>query len=87
MSVQGCAVMSARHYQIGDLLTVRIEHEDHQYEGVARVQSTRPLAGGTTRYGLLCVEDRCLDGSLKKGLQQMSMALQREQLRPRRSGK
>jgi len=81
ISVVGCAVTSERQYGIGDLVTVRFSYDGASFEGAARVQSIRGLAGDKTRYGLLCVEDRSLDGSLKQGLQKFSMALQREKLR------
>ena len=81
VSVTGLSFISANPYEAGKIVPVRLEHDRASFEGGACVQSTKPLGSDRTRYGLYCVEQRADAGNLNKGLNQISMAVQREQLR------
>ncbi len=84
VSATGFSIISAGNHGYGAVLTVEVEYEQTKYSGRARVQSIKPLTPGRTRYGLLCLPS---DGprSLLVGMQRISTAVQRQQLR-RRSG-
>ncbi len=84
VSVQGFSLISTKPYKQGQTLPIRLLHEGKVYEGNAQVQSIKDL-GGKTRYGLLCAGKASGPASLPKGLQQVSMSIQRMQLR-RRAG-
>ncbi len=84
VSVQGFSLISTKPYKQGQTLPIRLLHEGQVYEGNAQVQSIKDL-GGKTRYGLLCAGKATGPASLPKGLQQVSMSIQRMQLR-RRAG-
>lgn len=84
VSVQGFSLISTKPYKQGQTLPVRLLHEGKVYDGNAQVQSIKDL-GGKTRYGLLCAGKANGPTSLPKGLQQVSMSIQRMQLR-RRAG-
>ncbi len=84
VSVQGFSLLSVKPYKQGQTLPIRLLHEGKVYEGNAQVQSIKEL-GDKTRYGLLCAGKATGPTSLPKGLQQVSMSIQRMQLR-RRAG-
>ncbi|MCL4743119.1 MAG: hypothetical protein KJZ54_13055 [Phycisphaerales bacterium] len=84
VSATGFSMISGGNHGYGAVVTVEVEYERTTYSGRARVQSIKPLTPGRTRYGLLCLPS---DGprSLLVGMQRISAAVQRQQLR-RRSG-
>ncbi len=82
ISSLGFSVLSQQDHTQAEILDVRIEHESTVYEGKAQIQSVTDL-GGVQRYGLLCVSERSNGATLQKGLQQVSMNVQRTQLRRR----
>ena len=81
VSVTGLSFISDNPYEPGNIVPVRLEHDQASFEGSACVQSIKPLGSGRTRYGLYCVEHRADASNLSKGLNQISMAVQRQQLR------
>ncbi len=81
VSVDGCAVLSAKSYSTGQAVTMQFVHEGKSYSGQARVQSVREMAPGRFRYGLLCVRDPRNPADLSKGLRQVTMTMQRLQAR------
>ena len=81
VSITGFAVVSTQDHKIGSTLVTTLTHEDQRFTGNACVQSVRELPDGSFRFGLLCSDQNARESELKKGLQKMSMFLQREQLR------
>jgi len=78
ISLTGFSFRTAKQYGTGQKLNVRLIHEGRDYVGEATVQSIDEL-GDDIRYGCYCVEKAA--GNLMKGLQQKSLAAQREQLK------
>lgn len=85
VSVQGFSIISKASYRQGQTIAARLIYEGKSYEGRAQVQSLKDL-GGSARYGLLCAGTKSSGAAgLDRGLQQVSMGVQRMQLR-RRAG-
>ncbi len=80
VSVTGFAVTCPRHLEIGQIVDAELHFEGKHYTGHASVQSIRPLPNGTFRYGVNCVKQTNGPLTLAKGVQQISMAVQRQQL-------
>jgi len=85
VSVSGLACIAATRHRIGDTLRIALPFEGDVYEGPCCVQNIVPLEDGRFRYGLHCVERRISPASLKRGLQRVTMTLQRDELRRRRA--
>ena len=81
VSSTGFSVIAAESYSIGNVVDVSIEYGDQSHSGKVSIQSIRELSPGRIRYGLHCTEAMALPGSLAQGLQQMSVQIQRAQLR------
>lgn len=81
VSATGFSVIAAEQYSIGTLVNTSIEHEGQTCIGNVSVQSIRPLDKGWIRYGLHCADAKKSGDNLAKGLQQLSIKVQREQLR------
>ena len=77
----GFGVIAKEDYCIGNQVDASIEYEGQTYTGKVCIQSVRELCEGRIRYGLQCVSAQTSQGSLTKGLQNMSVKIQREQLR------
>ena len=84
LSSTGFAVLAGDDYQLGQTVEVGIAHDDQQCHGRASVQSVRPMGPRRIRYGLRAIEDDPHTGEFLQVLQQISLAVQREQLQ--RSG-
>ena len=82
ISSLGFSILSRRHRSEGEMLIARFEHNGVVFEGKAQVQSVTNL-GNTHRYGMLCASDKSHGATLQNGLQQVSMTVQRAQLRRR----
>ncbi|TVQ30176.1 MAG: hypothetical protein EA376_13885 [Phycisphaeraceae bacterium] len=82
ISPMGMSFLSRNSYGTGQILDITVICEGEEYEGRASVQGARDLPGGETRYGVYCADSE----QLQKGLQKVSMHVQREQLK-RASGK
>ena len=76
----GLSFVSSEAWAAGDVVTVKLTFENQTYTGRCSVQSVRRMRRGRLRYGLYCIEDGRTRGSLPKGLQKLSMAVQREHL-------
>lgn len=78
--VTGFAVISPRQYKTGQVLDVELVFEGKRYTGQGCVQSMTLMPDGQTRYGVNCVKSAPSPLSLSKGVQQVSMSVQRQQL-------
>lgn len=85
VSATGFAVIAAAPYGVGSQVDVTIRYEGKVYAGRASVQSIKDFGPDKVRYGLHCLECRAQTGELTRGLKQISMNVQREQLRRRKS--
>ncbi|MCG8406770.1 MAG: hypothetical protein MI923_16360 [Phycisphaerales bacterium] len=81
VSCTGLAVIAAEAHDIGSLADIKLTYENREYAGKSVVQSERELSKGRIRYGLLCVKEKQATTNLMRGLEYMTVALQREQLR------
>ncbi len=81
ISATGCSVIANGQYRLGQPLRITLYHEDEPITGEAVVRSKKQLDAKRTRYGLDCVLHRDSDGTLKKGLRDITMTVQRSQLR------
>ncbi len=81
VSSVGFAVEATERYEIGNTLPATLHFEGEHFTGEVRVQSVRELDEGRFRYGLHALADKSSGGDLCKGQQQISAAVQREQLR------
>jgi len=84
-SQNGLSVESTSGRQIGERIEVAFQHNGKSFAGTMALQSIKELSPKRSRYGLYVVEERGNKSTLPQGLQQLSMHLQREQLK-RQSG-
>jgi PilZ domain-containing protein len=78
MSSVGLAVISAREHRLGSMVQLDLAYEGKSISVKARIQAVKQLPSGKFRYGLLVPEKT---GGARQTLQQISMNLQRTQLR------
>ena len=81
VGVTGFGVIAKEHYSIGNQVDASIEYEGQKYTGNVCIQSFRELCEGRIRYGLQCASAKTSQDNLTKGLQNMSVKIQQEQLR------
>ena len=81
VSTVGLAVLATAHHDIGSTVTASVYLEGEAYSGRVCVQSIRSMDKGQIRYGLHCVDGNGSNGTLATGLRQLTMAMQRQQLR------
>ena len=81
VGVTGFGVIAKEQYSIGNQVDASIEYEGHKYTGNVCIQSVKELREGRIRYGLQCASAKTSQDNLKKGLQNMSVKIQQEQLR------
>ena len=81
VSATGFSVISDAPLLQGQVVRVVIHHELEDIQGSAIVQSVKELAGGQRRIGLHCAGNSRSNGQLHRGLQRISAAVQRQQLR------
>ncbi len=81
VSATGFAVIAAKQYKAMDIVTATVRFESETFSGQGRIESIRELEVGRIRYGLHCVDGKSTDETLRKGLQQISAAVQRQHLR------
>lgn len=79
VSAAGLAVTGSGAWKVGDRVPVLIRSASGAHAGCAMVQSVRTLRDGRVRYGLLCLEEK--GSTLGKGLERLSAAVQRQQIR------
>lgn len=80
VSVTGFSVLSKKQYKNGQVIDAEIRFEGKRYTGKTSVQSVTPLEDGVIRYGVNCVKAAASPTELSKGIQQISMSVQRQQL-------
>lgn len=80
VSVTGFAVISPERYKPGQVLPAELVFEGRKYSGQTSIQSVCALPDGRTRYGVNCVKAPPTPDALAKGVLQVSMAVQRQQL-------
>ncbi len=78
-SATGAAVESLLDFSLGDTVAMAFDLEGKAYDGLMLVQSVRAMDRGMSRYGLQSISDRHQSDTLPRGLQAMSMMIQREQ--------
>ncbi|MCK4874147.1 MAG: hypothetical protein KAS72_15600 [Phycisphaerales bacterium] len=81
VSATGFAVLASEVYSIGTTVNTTLSFEDQQYTGKATVQGVKEINPGRIRYGLHCLSGRSGTNDLARGLQAISMTVQRRQLR------
>jgi PilZ domain len=79
VSPTGFAVYSSRKHEIGSRVDVTLTFEEKVFNGMVSVISVIER-GRKYRYGVHCIDDPKSGRDLKKGLGQISMAIQRRQL-------
>lgn len=77
----GFSVMSTKKHHVGATLDAELSYDGERYSGRVCIQSVRNMDSTRMRYGLHCVDEKGSGGNLEKGLSQMTMAIQRKQLR------
>ncbi len=81
VSRTGFSVVARQSYDLGSFVNAALRYENHQYRDRVCVQSIRDLSRGRIRYGLHCVGKNRHAGGTPRGLHQISVSLEREQLR------
>ncbi len=81
ISASGMAVKSKLVLYQNQKIDIKIEYEGEIYHGPTRIRNIRKMAKGYYRYGMVCCEKRSDKTCLMKGLTQISMNIQREQLK------
>ncbi len=81
VSAIGFSVLATAHYGRGATVDASVCHEGKTYSGRVCIQGSRPMHNDQIRYGLHCIDENGTDGNLRDGLRQMTMAIQRKQLR------
>ena len=85
VSAMGFAVIARAIHGQGAIVTSSLRYGGEEHMGKVCVQSVRELGRGLIRYGLRYLDDETSAGSLKDGLRQVSLAVERAMLQ-RRSG-
>ncbi len=83
VSAMGFSAIAGRTYVIGEQVAVTLHFEGDSFSGNGVVQSIKDLGDQTSRYGFLASTDSESGKQLQKGLQRISMAIQRQQLKRR----
>ncbi len=78
ISSEGVSIIARKPLEVGRAVKVMFTVEGTKIDGELRVQTEKKLANGTLRYGLYAAEKR---SALRKGLETLSIQLQRLQLR------
>jgi hypothetical protein len=81
ISATGFSVIAAGGYRLGSVVQATLRYDDQEYTGDVCIVSMRELNKGRIRYGLYGLDDKKHGGNIQKGLQHMSTAVQRQQLR------
>lgn len=85
ISATGFAYIGRNEHAIGTILEVSVNHDDVEYSGTMSIQSVRNLGILGIRHGLRYLDDGASAGTLKGGLQGISLKLERAMLQ-RKSG-
>ncbi len=81
VSMTGFSAVGTTRLKVGARISAGIRYEDKTFTGTAVVQSICDLGDGRFRYGLHCPDSVGAKNELARGLQVISMAVQRTQLR------
>ena len=81
VSMTGFSVIAAEQHDVGQTMSVTLRYDGREYTGKARIQSVRQLDDNRIRYGLHNLSAAQDSGDVQKGLREISMAVQRRQLR------
>lgn len=79
VSATGFAVFATQQHPVAGRLHIELSFDGHAAAGDVCIQSSRELADGRYRYGLHCATKG--DQAFARAMQQISMAVQRAQLR------
>lgn len=78
VSPEGLGVVTRKEHALGSLEKIELEWDGQRLCGEARIQTRRTRQDGSHRYGLMVLEK---GGPMRRGLEQLSSAVQRMQLR------
>jgi len=81
VSVTGFSVIAEKNYSIGQSVPVKLFFENREFTGTVTVQSIKQLPTGKIRTGFYSTDPGVARDSLGRGLQTISMAVQRQHLR------
>jgi hypothetical protein len=81
VSVTGFAVMATKMHGIGATVDATLYFDGKEFPGKARIQSIREMEQGRVRYGLHGLRKSEGGGELLRGMETLSAAVQRIQLR------
>ncbi len=77
ISATGFAIIARSEHVLGETEHAVVEFIGETYEGKVCVQSVRELGRGRIRYGMRYLEEEASCGTLKTGLQKISLAVER----------
>lgn len=86
ISATGFAVIAQREHSLGANAAAAVHFRGETFEGTICIQSVRDLGRGRIRYGMRYLDDASAAGTLKTGLQKVSIAVERDLLK-NQSGK
>ncbi len=86
VSSTGFSIISSESFSIGNQVPVELRYENERFPGIGCIQSIKELGPNRYRYGLHCIETKKSGSDLTRGLQHISTAVQRIQLKRRAAG-
>lgn len=86
ISSTGFAVIAHADHALGTTASAAVHFKGETFEGTVCIQSVRDIGRGRIRYGMRYLEDDAAAGTLKTGLQKVSIAVERDLLK-NQSGK
>ncbi len=81
VSIRGLGLIGPEGYGIGQVVDLRLRHQNKVWKGQGYVSDVRRARDGQARYGLSVTEEERNDAELAVGLRFLTMELQRQQLR------
>ena len=79
VSTSSFSVIGRLRHETGTVVDATLSYKDKHYFVSARIQNVETLSSARIRYGLQCIDDKIARGTLARGLQRISMAIQRQQ--------
>ena len=86
ISATGFAVIAHKEHALGATASAAVHFRGETFEGTVCIQSVRDIGRGRIRYGMRYLDDDAAAGTLKTGLQKVSIAVERDLLK-NQSGK
>lgn len=77
VSASGMSATTTLPLKLGDEVPLTLSYDGQEYTGQVIVHSVRDLGGGQIRHGFRCVQNRRFGGTLRQGLQAISVSVQR----------